>query len=150
MSCRLYHAYRNNHNRSGLGFTLVELMVVFAIVGILAAIVYPNYSQYVIRASREAAQTELMQLATLQEKIYLNSNAYSANLAGNYNGTSGAGLGIPTARTTDGKYTLSLTPNTPGQNFTLTATPVMGISQAADGAITIDSAGQRLRNGANW
>ena len=147
MRCSPYLAY---HNRNGQGFTLIELMIVVVIVGILAAVIYPNYSQYVVRSSREAAQTELVQIANLQEKIYLNSNVYSASMTASYNGTSAGGLGRTTGLTADAKYTLSVTPNTPGQNFTLTATPVSGKSQVGDGDITINSSGQRLRNGANW
>jgi type IV pilus assembly protein PilE len=149
MNCRPYRACPGNP-KSVYGFTLVELMIVVAIVAILAGIGYPQYVQYTIRSSREAAQTELVQLAALQEKIYLNSNAYAASITSTYNGTSGGGLGKTTGLTVDGKYTLSISPNTPGQNFTITATPVTGKSNAADGDMTIDSTGQRLRNGANW
>ena len=59
------------------GFTLIELVVAVAIIGILTAIAFPSYRNYVIRSSRSAAQTELLQLANLQEKIYLNSNGYA-------------------------------------------------------------------------
>lgn len=147
MSSRPYVA---RYNRNGLGFSLIELMIAVVIVSILAAISFPSYQQYVIRASREAAQTELVQMTILQEKIYLNSNAYSASVTSSYNGTSGGGLGNTTALTADRKYTISVSPNTPGQTFTLTATPVAGTKQAGDGNITIDSAGQRLHNGTSW
>lgn len=147
MSSRPYVAH---YNRNGLGFSLIELMIAVVIVSILAAISFPSYQQYVIRASREAAQTELVQMTILQEKIYLNSNAYSASVTSSYNGTSGGGLGNTTALTADRKYTISVSPNAPGQTFTLTATPVAGTKQAGDGNITIDSTGQRLHNGASW
>lgn len=131
------------------GFTLIELLVAVAIVGILAAIAIPNYSNYVIRSSRAAAQTQLLQLASLEEKIYLNSNAYSANMTTAYNGTSAGGLGATTGLTTDGKYTLSVV--SPGQTFTITATPVAGSTQANDGNLSISENGQRLwSGGANW
>lgn len=133
--------------RSG-GFTLVELMITVTIVAILAAIAYPSYSSYVIRASREAVKSELLQLAAQQEKIYLNSSAYAISATTAYNGTSSGGLGRTSGLSADSKYTFSITPQTAGtQTYTLTATPVTPSSQAGDGNISIDSAGTRSGTG---
>jgi type IV pilus assembly protein PilE len=130
------------------GFTLVELLVVVAIVGILSAIAIPNYGNYVIKSSRSAAQTELLQLAALEEKIYLNSNAYSTTMIAAYDGTATGGLGSTTGLTKDGKYTLGVT--SAGQTFTLTATPVTGSSQASDGILSLQENGKKLWGAANW
>ncbi len=130
------------------GFTLIELMVTVAIVGILAAIAVPNYSAYVVKSSRSAAQTELLQLASLQEKIYLNSNAYSASVTAAYTGNATGGLGNTAGTTSDGKYTLSV--NAPGQTYTITATPVAGKGQVGDGNLSISENGKRLWGTANW
>jgi type IV pilus assembly protein PilE len=130
------------------GFTLIELMIVVVIVGILAAVAIPSYSQYTVKSSREAAETQLMQLAALEEKIFLNSNAYTANMTADYNATATGGLGLTSGLTTDGKYTLTVA--SAGQTFTITATPVTGKSQANDGNITISDNGQRLWGNANW
>jgi type IV pilus assembly protein PilE len=126
------------------GFTLIELMIAVVIVAILAAVGYPSYTQYITRASREAAKSELLQIANLQEKIYLNSSAYAFSITGAYNGRSDGGLGVTAGQTSDGKYTLTISPTAgPTQSYTITATPVAGKSQAADGNITIDSTGTR-------
>ena len=128
------------------GFTLIELMLVVAIVAILAAIAMPNYSNYVVKASREAAQSELLTLAGLQEKIYLNSNSYTASVTNAYNGTSAAanGLGRTGGQTTDGKYALSfLNTSGVGQTYTLAAQPVSGKKQQGNGCITIQENGKR-------
>ncbi len=134
------------------GFTLIELMITVVIIGILAAIALPVYSQYIIRASREAAQTELVQLANLQEKIYLNSNPnrYTADITAAYNGNSAGGLGKTSGKTNDLKYDLTVEAADPGQFFRLTATPVSGSKQDGDGVIRIDSTGVRLRDSASW
>lgn len=124
------------------GFTLIELMIVVAIVGILAGIALPSYQQHVIRASREAAQTELMQMAAVQEKIYLNSSSYTAAaITAPYTGQSTGGLGI-SGSSADGKYTYGCLCN--AQDFAITATPNAGTPQAADGNLTINSTGQRI------
>lgn len=142
-------------NRVG-GFSLIELMIVVFIVGILAAIAMPSYNNYIIRGSRAAAQAEMLDLASRQEKIYLNSNAYAFSVTANYNGTSAGGLGETTGLTDDGKYTLSLTDSAgvalaaPSQTFTLIATPVATKSQVNDGTISISENGQKLWNGTAW
>lgn len=124
------------------GFTLVEIMIVVAIVAILAAIGFPSYFEYLVRASRSAAQGELMELTNLQEKIYLNSNAYSTNLAAAYTGLSTGGLGKTTSKTVDSKYDLTLQGAT-AQSYEIRAVPVAGTPQAPDGTFSIFSNGTR-------
>lgn len=139
------------NSRRRKGFTLIELVIAIAIIGVLAAIAFPSYRNYVIRSSRSAAQTELLQLANLQEKIYLNSNGYAVSITAAYNGRDNGGLGKTTGRTDDGKYVLSITPNaTPTQVYTITATPVAGSTQAGDGTLAISSDGTRLHAGNPW
>ena len=131
-----------------IGFTLIELMIVVVVIGILARIAYPSYKQYVVRTSREAAQTQLLQLANLQEKIYLNSGAYTTSVTNAYTGQSAGGLGS-TGYTADSNYTITL-PGATANSFTLTATPVSGTNQAGDGNITVDQSGKRLWGSASW
>jgi type IV pilus assembly protein PilE len=133
------------------GFTLIELMIAIAIIGILSAIAYPSYRNYVIRGSRSAAQTQLLQLANVQEKIYLNSNSYAVSITAAYNGTSAGGLGYTTGQTRDGRYNLSINPTVaPTQSYTITATPVAGSTQASDGNLTIASDGTRTWGATTW
>ena len=61
------------------GMTLIELMIVVAIVALLASIAVPSYRQYVLRANRIEATTALLQLAAAQEKFYLQNNTYAGN-----------------------------------------------------------------------
>lgn len=66
-----------NSKHLGKGFTLIELMVVVAIVGILAAIAYPSYTEQVARSRRTDAQGMLLQAAQWIERQYTVSNAYN-------------------------------------------------------------------------
>jgi type IV pilus assembly protein PilE len=69
-----------DNRRRTRGITLIELMIVVVIVGILAAIAYPNYRQYVQRSKRTEAMAALLQVATNQERVYLNSNTYTSDM----------------------------------------------------------------------
>jgi type IV pilus assembly protein PilE len=125
------------------GFTLIDLLVALAIIAILLRIAFPSYQAYVKRSSRQSAQSELVALANLEEKIFLNSSAYakstSAVTAG-YTGQSSGGLGVTSGKTRDGRYAISLAAT--DTTFTLTADPA-GTPQAGDGTLTINEAGVR-------
>ena len=136
-------------SRNG-GFTLIELMITVAILGVVAAIALPSYRNHIVKAARVQAQSELLELASMQEKIYLNSTAYTANVATAYTGKAAGGLGRTSGTTHDGKYTLSLVVGTGAQTFLLTATPVVGKTQAADGNLSISEKGQKLWGTASW
>jgi len=144
-------------HRKPRGFNLIELLIVVAVVAILAAIAYPSYRQHVVRVSREAAQSQLMELANLQEKIFLNDSAYmvtNARVATGYNGHATGGLGVSygkcaAGQTADCRYAVSVAGT--ATTFTLTATPVSGTTQTGDGWLAIDQSGQRTwQNHDNW
>lgn len=62
------------------GMTLIEMVVVVAIIGILAAVAVPSYTRYVIRSQRSDARAALLALATAQEKFYLQCNSYATDI----------------------------------------------------------------------
>lgn len=133
------------------GFSLIELLITVAVIALLARVALPSYQHYLVKGSRVAVQTELLQLASLQEKIYLNTSRYSANVTKSYNGTSAGtnGLGA-TGTSKDGKYTITVDTPADGQTFTLTATPVTGSAQAGDGDITLNQSGRKVWGTSSW
>ena len=58
------------------GFSLIELLIVIAIIGILAGIAYPNYQEYVARARRADAKTVLLENAQFLERFYTQNGTY--------------------------------------------------------------------------
>lgn len=71
------------------GFSLIELMIVVAIVGILAGIAYPSYQNYVLRSGRADGQAKLMEILQAQERFYSQNQTYTVNL-----GVGGLGYGV--------------------------------------------------------
>ncbi len=69
----------NRFNRNN-GFTLIELMITITVVGILAAIAYPNYTQFAAKGARADALTGLMNLANRQEQFYLDHKTFTRNM----------------------------------------------------------------------
>jgi type IV pilus assembly protein PilE len=67
------------------GFTLIEMMVVLVIMLILAAMVYPSYSGYVIKARRLEGQVALLDALQQQERYYTRYNVYKEFSAGSAN-----------------------------------------------------------------
>lgn len=128
------------------GFTLVELVVVLAIIGILAAVGFPAYTGYVQRSNRVDMQAHLMQLASNLERYKSQQVSYSGVTLAMINSNATV---YPTTGTAKYNVALTLTPAAAPTSWILTATPVSGGSQVGDGAMSIDSQGRRCWDAAS-
>lgn len=109
------------------GFTLIELMIAVAIVGILAAIAYPSYMRHVQSARREDAKRALFSLAQSME------NYYALNMTYVVPGVTGIPSGASTTVADNGQTYYDLSVNNASQvNYQVVATPTAGSGQADD------------------
>jgi type IV pilus assembly protein PilE len=130
------------------GVTLLELMIVVAVVGIISAIATASYRQYLIRTNRTDATSQLLRIQVAEEKYFLQRNVYvtDSTTMATPSGSSGTGgLGVTTPSPA-GYYTLSVA-SRDGTTSTYTATATAIGSQLADSVtcrtFTIDDQGTR-------
>ena len=117
------------------GFTLVELLIAVAVVGILSAIAYPAYSKYVVKGNRAAAQAYLLNLAQAETEYFADARSYA---------TTTTALNLAPPANVSAKYNIQIDVTAgPPSTFTLSAIPIVGGQQDGDGTLTIDNSGAR-------
>jgi type IV pilus assembly protein PilE len=97
-----------------LGFTLIELLITVAIIGILASVAYPSYTDFVLRSNRSEGQRELMRLANLQEQVFVDTRSYASDMKG-------LGMSTDEYTTESGNYLISVAAGATKTTFTLQA-----------------------------
>lgn len=119
-------------------------MIVVAILGILAAIAIPSYTNYVIKGNRSAAQSFLMIVAQKQEQYLVDARQYATFDAGT--GPTALGLTVPTD--VSSFYQVSTANRIDGdtRTYVITATPIAHTQQENDGALTLNDLGQKSSN----
>ncbi|MBS0381997.1 MAG: prepilin-type N-terminal cleavage/methylation domain-containing protein [Proteobacteria bacterium] len=127
------------------GFTLIELMIVVAIIAILAAIAVPWYGRYTYRARRADGQKLLLHIAQVEERFYTDYNhypltasslGYTSNSPVSENGYYTASLALPSAASA-------------GQGYVATAVPQGPQASDVCGNLSVDNTGQELPSAAS-
>jgi type IV pilus assembly protein PilE len=134
--------------RSERGFTLIELMITVAVIGVLVAVAYPSYLGQVRKSNRSAAQQFMADVASREQQILLDQRSYVAVTAtANFPnaptaGSPGLSLTVPTNAAANYDFVVAApapTASAPLPTFAITATSKG--KQAVDGNLTLNSAG---------
>ena len=135
------------------GVTLIELMVVVAIVAAVAAFAFPSYERYIVRAKRAVGQNVLMQVADRQQQFFMDNKRFAADLT-NLGFTANPFIvdddGASTvAGDIDAVYSVALS-NVTATTWTATATPLNGqlSRDTSCGNLTMNQAGAKGKSGA--
>lgn len=141
----------SNCKRQG-GITLLELMIVVAIVAMISAFAYPSYMNYVVNTKRTAATTTLLRIADLQQQFFMDNKRFATTLtdlgfANNPLWVSDDGNTVP-AGDGDAVYAFGLANITPTQYLAFAAPIGQQLKRDTNcGALTIDHAGGRQAYG---
>lgn len=121
------------------GFTLIELMIVVVVIGILASVAYPIYTDQVRKTHRGLAKADLVELAQLAERFHTVNNTYVGFSLGSSKGTFTKSPREGTAR----YYDLQTT-TLENSKFVITASPVGDQGKDSCGTLSIDQLGKKM------
>jgi type IV pilus assembly protein PilE len=135
--------------RNRRGFTILELMIVVAIIGILAGIAWPSYQEYLKRSRRAEAQSLMLSIVNKEQQYMLDARAYTdvVGAGGLAIASQGWNCAVNSNKTCQNPYydiTVELAAGPP-PTFTVKGTPKAGSGQANDGTLNFVSTGAKSR-----
>ena len=136
----------SNPNRKMAGYTLLEILITLAIIGIIAAVALPSYRASSLRAARAEAKTALMETAADQERFYSANTSYSVNALPLANPPQ------ETKASRDGHYQITVAACASGtiaNCFVATATPLGDQANDECTTLTLTNTGIRGATGAS-
>lgn len=127
------------------GFSLIELMIVVAVIGIISMIALPSYRDYVKKANRSAAQQLMLNISNREEQYIIDRRQYAEILGSSELNIAQDGWTCTNTATTgcsNSNYTVTATVS--GTTYTITATAIN--NQVGDGNMTLTNAGAKTRS----
>ena len=145
-----------NTSRIQQGFTLIELMVVVAIVAIIAAVALPSYRQHVVKSNRSAAQSFMLTVANNEERLMLDARSYGAVAVNtDFPNTPiatppGLNLTVPANVLNFYNFSVTTTSTPPAYTITATATGTQLTSDASCTPLTLTQTGAKTPASGCW
>jgi type IV pilus assembly protein PilE len=142
------------HQKGQHGFSLIELMIVVAIVAIISAFAYPSYQRYVVKTKRTVAHNALLQIADRQQQFFMDNKRFAADLTNLGFGANPYVVGDDGSSTVAGDtqavYSVSLS-NVTATTWTATAAPLHGqlTRDSYCGSLSLTQAGTKGETGAS-
>jgi len=125
------------------GFTLIELMIVVMIIGILAAVAYPTYTNQVMKGRRGASQSFIMQVSSVENQMLLDKRAYQA-VANNAGFPASINMSVPQEVSPYYDVTVVVpSPATAAPSFRISAVPKGVQAKDLEGTLWLDSSGAK-------
>lgn len=139
---------KQSRDMRGRGFTLIELMIVIAVLAILAAVALPSYRNSVQKSQRAEARGVLLEASQYMQRFYSQNDRYDQDRAGNAAAIPGPLATVPRGSASSGaNYLVSFSGTPTVAGFTIQAVPRGSMASDKCGTLSLDNVGRRTASG---